>query len=121
MKKLIKHCEECFGEGEISSCCGDFIEDRNCLGCGKFASCEVCGMCSGWGKIEFEVGTEVSIFVCVVSPQYLKDLLYNSKKLGNFKTYYGVVKEIIDDITVKVKVEGKRNLIEIKIEDLEVN
>lgn len=47
-------CEQCGGEGEISSCCESEMEFGNrCLNCNKFCKKEVCYDCGG-GGVEWE-------------------------------------------------------------------
>lgn len=79
-------CMECGGEGEISMCCQDSIYQGRCACCGRYSKTDVCCNCNGYGVLEYRVGDEVEVFVCVWSPEYLKDLLYVPKKVGDRKS-----------------------------------
>ena len=115
MKKFIrKHCEECYGEGENSSCCGDGVDDNKCISCGKFCHTEGCYNCNGQGYNDFHVGDEVEIFVCIHSSEYLKKNLYKSKKLGDSKFFRGKIAKLIGKDKVQVKLRNKTIRVDIE-------
>jgi len=114
-----KWCLECNGEGELSQCCGDYVDNGKCCICGRFCKTYVCCDCEGSGYLRFSKDDEVEVFVCIYSPDYLKELLYVPKKLGDSKTYRGVITKIFpDDNRAEVKLEGKRNKVVVHIDEL---
>jgi len=52
----IEYCDDCYGEGSISDCCMDGVDDGRCMQCGKFAKTTVCANCEGAGHVDFYVG-----------------------------------------------------------------
>ncbi len=122
-KQLTKYCDECYGTGTTSTCCGDPIDGPgdNCGSCGKFAAGDVCGYCEGYGQLVFEVGQEIDIFVCTYSPKYLKELLFQTDEHGKFKDFTGIIRELHEeDSSATIKVEGKRNKVRVSIEELKL-
>ena len=61
---------------------------------------------------------EVDVFVCVWSPEYLKEMLYMSKKVGDTKNYTGKITEIIDEFNVEVRIDQKRKKFKIGLEEI---
>lgn len=121
MKKrttIRKDCLECNYDGNVSSCCGAEADGNRCTLCNKYCSVHPCGDCEGKGFNEFKVGGIYQIFVYIHSPKELKRKLYNTTKLGDAKCFECELREIIDDFTVMVKVEGKRNLLTINVDEL---
>jgi hypothetical protein len=114
-----KMCLECCGEGEMSACCQDYVNNGRCAACGRFCKTDYCCECQGEGRLRFCKGDEVEVFVCVWSPEYLKELLYMPKKVGDTKTYRGEITKIIDDWNAEVKLRGKRDRVKIHIEELQ--
>jgi len=114
-----KWCLECNGEAMVSRCCGDYVDGNKCACCGRFCKADVCCECEGQGYLRFAAGDEIDIFVCVYSPEYLKDLLYKPKKYGDSKIYRGEITKIVDEWHVEVKLQGKAKPIKINIEELE--
>jgi hypothetical protein len=116
-----KWCLECNGEGMISRCCGDYVDGNKCACCGRFCKADVCCDCEGAGYLRFAKDDEVEVFVCVYSPEYLKELLYRPKKYGDAKTYRGVITKIFpDDNRAEIKLQGKRNKVVVDIDELSV-
>lgn len=111
-------CLKCNYDGDVSSCCGAEADGNRCTLCNKFCSVHPCGDCEGMGYNEFTVGETYEIFVCIHSPEELKRTLYNTKELGDAKSFECELKEIIDDFTVRVEVEGKKNLLTISVDEL---
>jgi hypothetical protein len=116
---MIITCNECYGEGSFSSCCCEYIDNGKCLLCGKFCKRDVCSKCEGYGKIEYNIGDDVEIFVCAYSSEYLKENLYQSKGYNDFKTFKGKIIKIIDSFHLLVKIKYYKKELKINIEDLE--
>jgi len=116
--KITKHCDECQGEGYVSACCSMEVDGKKCLGCGKFCKKEVCHYCGGQGYFEYKAGDEIEVFICIYSPEYLKDALYKPKKLGDTKTFNGKIIALTDNWTAVVKIKRKKEEFKIKIDDL---
>jgi len=114
-----KWCLECNGEGEISACCQDYVDNGRCAVCGRFCKTDTCCECEGQGYLRFGVGDEIEVFVCVYSPAYLKELLYSPKELGDAKTYRGTITKLVDEHHVEVKLRGKAKPVKIHIEELQ--
>jgi hypothetical protein len=106
LTQISKPCNECGGAGFLSSCCNAPIYERvnRCMYCGKFCSKNFC--CEGYEI--FKVGDDVHIFVCVYSPEYIKQYFHKPKKLGDCKSFTGKILKIIDDFNVLVKVKYSR-------------
>jgi hypothetical protein len=64
--------------------------------------------CQGRGYVEYGVGDEVLIFVCIYSDESLKTQLYCPKRLGDTKTFEAVITDIIDDFNIEVRIKYKR-------------
>ena len=119
LEKIRDFCEHCYGSGDVSACCNAEVDDGRCQACGRFCKIDVCHNCDGRGYNEYHVGDEVEVFVCVWTDEYLKDLLYHPKKVGDTRTYRGKIVEFIDKWNVRVRVPKKRKVIEVKLEDIE--
>lgn len=115
-KKITVECHDCCGTGCVSSCCGAPMDGKRCE-CGKFAKAQYC--CEG--VYEFVEGSDVEVCVCAYSPQYLKDALYNAKKQGDLKTFYGKIVEILPGDKALIKFKYKKELIEVNADDFELN
>lgn len=119
LTQISKPCNQCDGAGFLSSCCDAPIDDRDnrCEYCGKFCRKNFC--CEGYDI--FKVGDEVEIFVCIYSPEHIKEYFYKPKKLGDNKSYRGEILEIIDDFNVLVKVRySRKEPIKLSIEEISV-
>ncbi len=117
LTQISKTCHQCEGAGYISSCCDAPINEHEnrCEYCGKFCKKNYC--CEGYET--FKVGDEVDIFVCIYSPEYIKNYFYKPKKQGDNKTYQGIILEIIDESNVIVKVKySRKEPIKINIEEI---
>lgn len=118
---LIISCDECYGEGSMSSCCGENVYNGKCGVCGKFCKEEVCLECNGRGLIEYNINDDVEIFVCTFSSKSLKDQInYHPKKRGQFKTFKGKIKEIVDDKKIKVYIKYYKKEIIINPNEVEL-
>jgi hypothetical protein len=115
-----KWCLECNGEGRISACCGEYVSpDNRCGICGRFCKTDWCCECNGEGYRRYARDDEIEVFVCIWSPDYLKDLLYKPKKQGDTKTYRGVITKIFpDDNRAEVRLRGKKEKMIIDIDEL---
>ena len=103
---LKRWCEHCYGE-DLSECCDAEVDGNRCLVCGKFCTSRPCHECEGRGYMEYRVGNEVLIFVCIYSGNAVKEL-YDPKKLGDTKTFEAVITDIIDDFNIEVRIKYKR-------------
>lgn len=115
--QISKPCNQCDGAGYVSSCCDAPMDENEnrCEYCGKFCKKNYC--CEGYER--FEVGDEVEIYVCIYSPEYIKNYFYKPKKLGDSKFFTGKILEIIDDSNVLVKVRySRKEPIKINIEEI---
>lgn len=116
INEITKVCNECDGEGLISSCCGAGVEKFNktyqCSMCFKFCKTDHC--CDGYEK--FKIGSKVELFICVYSPKYLRDLLYSSKELGDSKSFKGEIVEFVDNYNALVKIKYRRDKNPIKVD-----
>lgn len=118
MKTVTRCCDECCGTGDISWCCGAGVDAGRCEVCGRFCKARPCDNCWGAGYLKYDVGDDVEVFVCCWSPEYLKDLLYRPKKLGDTKTYSGKITDIIDEFKFEVHIDQKRKKYVIGVEEL---
>lgn len=122
--QIRKICDECNGEGYISSCCNMGVNGNQCSYCGKFTKKIYCNECYG-GEITYKLNDYVRIYVGAYSNVYLHEKLYNPKHINDSKTFEGKILEIIDDFYVKVMIidENDNDLMELKlnIEDIEIN
>ena len=120
MKKLTqisKICDDCDGTGEVSYCCDAPVYDNRCSYCGKFCKIHYC--CEG--EEVYKVGDEVEIFVCIYTPEHLKDYFYHPKQLGDCKTYQGKILELLDDYHVLVKIRySRKEPIKLSIDEISV-
>ena len=108
--EILRHmCHECSGDGEVSHCCQAEVMNVNgknrCYACTRFCKVEYCHNCNASGWLEYRVGDEVSVFVCMFSRRELQDQLYHPKVRGDTKTYYGKNVELVDDEHVMVKIK----------------
>lgn len=111
-------CDACGGGGSTSRCCQAEIEDRRCYQCGKFAKEDYCCECDTLGYVEFKIDDIVEVFVCVYSTKEIKEKLYNSKKLGDSKTFEGKIVGFPDNWNAMVKIKRKKEPIKIELSDL---
>lgn len=119
LKTIREYCNDCNGEGMVSSCCHAEHFANRCGECGKFCRSEPCHECHGQGYEEYSIGDEVVIFLCVYSEKYLLEQFnYKPKKLGDNKTFEGEIVEFIDKFNANVKINKK--IYNVKIQDLEV-
>lgn len=117
---LIISCDECYGEGSLSSCCAGGVHDGKCDICGKFCKKEMCFQCEGRGLIEYNINDDVEIFVCAFSSESLKDQInYYPKNIDQIKTFKGKIIEIINNKKIKVYIKYYKK--EIIIDPNEVN
>jgi len=114
IKKVRQYCEDCYGVGEVSSCCNSDCENGRCLLCGRYCKEVPCDNCWGQGYIDYEVGDEVEIFVCAYSDEYLWNSLHKPKHIEDSKTFTGKIKSFIDDKNAVVRIGRKEVNIEIK-------
>lgn len=119
VKKMRVWCDECYSEGELSDCCDAGAGDGRCELCGRFCSTHPCHNCEGSGYLEYRVGDEVLIFVCVWSPEHVQKL-YNPKKVGDTKNFEGKIVDILDDQQIAVRVKYRKQPMIFNPEDLEV-
>ena len=109
LEKIINVCPECGGEGVLSECCSNYIEDSRCLDCGRYSRTDCCHECNGEGVMKYEVGTEVEIFVCVWSSLDIQlELDYHPEAVGDTKTFKGKISDIVDEWNVKVRIGRKK-------------
>lgn len=121
IKRLTRCCDECCGTGDVSCCCGSGVDVGRCEVCGRFCKARPCDNCGGAGYLEYRVGDDVEVFVCCWSPEYLKEMLYKPKKLGDTKTYSGKITDIIDEFKLEVRVYQKRKKYVIGVEEIYLN
>ena len=110
-------CEECGGEGRISSCCNNYVDGNKCAECGKFCRTEICIDCHGEGDITYHVDDDVEIFVGNFSSTHIKENLFWPKNYDDFKIFRGKITRIINDSTVEVKIKRK-GIYDIDIHDI---
>ena len=121
LEKIRKICMECGGEGKISRCCQAEAWQGKCGNCGRFCKTDYCPYCDGVGYLDYRVGDNIQVFICVWSPEELKDQLYHPKVLGDTKTYEGKIVEFEDEFSAWVKIKYHRGgLIKTGIDELEV-
>jgi len=125
LEKIRNLCHECSGEGEVSQCCQAEVMVVNgrkrCYACTRFCKSDYCGNCNAEGWLEYKVGDEVLVFVCMFSRRELQDQLYHSKNKGDTKTFEGKIVEIVSDDEVMVKIKYRKSgLVKINVDDLEV-
>lgn len=114
LEKIVNICPECGGEGVLSKCCDNYIDNGRCLACGRFCKKDFCHECGGEGTMTYEIGTEVHIFVCVWSDISLQlELDYFPEAVGDTKTFRGKISDIVDDWNVKVRIGRKKYKISI--------
>ncbi|MFW6242816.1 MAG: hypothetical protein ACOC2W_01520, partial [bacterium] len=56
---LTRPCDQCMGEGDVSSCCEEYIDNNRCSICGKFCKKSVCVYCDGIGYLEYNINDNV--------------------------------------------------------------
>jgi hypothetical protein len=104
---ISKICDECDGTGCVSRCCDAPVYDYQCSFCFRFAKKDICHNCGGEGRIKFSVGDKIILFICMYSPEDLKEKFYMSKKMGDVKTFKGKIIEIVDEFNVLAKINYK--------------
>ena len=113
-----KFCTECNGDGKTSYCCNAHCDNHRCSACGKYCKKCQCGDCDGNGYIEYKVGDDVKIFVCMWSTEYLRNNLFQPKILGDTKTFQAKIIAIIDEFHVMVNIKDHRiNELDVDIEE----
>ena len=112
-------CDKCDGEGNVSECCGAYTNEHRCASCGRFCSVDSCHNCNGEGHIDYHIGDEVEVFLCVWSEDYLQDQLYKPKDYGDSKTFIGKIVEFVDKWSAVVLIKKKK--VDVKLEDLTIN
>lgn len=127
MNEVTLVCEDCYGDGELSSCCMEGMEDNRCMACGKFTKSDICGRCNGTGHIKYSIGDQVSIFVCVWSPYILQEKLYRPPIMMTVKgaeitskTFYGRIEDIVDERHALVKIKYTQQLVTLPLEEMEL-
>lgn len=114
---VYKICNECYGQIDgFSKCCDAEVENNKCSECGRFCKSYPCSECGGHSVIEIRIEDEVEIFMYRNSPQYLKEQF--GKRFNISHTYKGIVTDLIDKNTVKVKLSNR--VINVNVSDIEV-
>jgi len=109
-------CDECGGEGEVSSCCNTEFDEHRCGGCGRFCGVDTCHNCEGAGYNEYHVGDEVDVFVCIWSEEYLQNQLYKPKYAGDSKEFTGKIIEFVDKWNTVLRIGKKK--VNVKLDDI---
>ena len=117
------YCDECGGEGDVSGCCSAEVDDGRCVNCSRFCYTDPCHNCEGAGHVDYHIGDEVDIFLCVWSEQYLTDQFKDlkifgrlPKEVGDSRIFTGNLIEFTDRWNVIVKIGKKK--INVKLEDI---